>query len=241
MKKLFILCISLASLMSCDDNDNRKIVQDPKALPELKKDTSTIEIADLPILLDSTNYLIHPIGFYKTENRYKLGSYSSSSSDYDDGFGISVSRGGDVFSVNNLTNVSFQHIDSTELMPLTDKIIRITEMSFLKDVYKNSGKTVIIYEVRDFDTNNDQKLDYGDVRTLYISNIDGSNFTKLLPDFEDLREWKTILANNRLYFNSVEDTNKNGEFDKKDNMHYYTLDLNVSDFKPTEYFPLPKN
>lgn len=237
MKYIFLIVTIVILLMSCNKDDSRKIVHEPKNPTELKKDTSIIEIADLPIQLDSTNYLIHPIGYYKVY-KSRLGSYSS---DYNDGKHFSVSNNGDNYITGNLSNVSFQHIDSINLKPLTDKIIQISSIRFLKDIYKKSGKTVIIYEVRDRDTNNDKKLDYGDVNTLYISNIDGSNFTKLIPEFEELLDWKTILSNNQLYFSSIEDTNKNGEFDKKDNTHYYSLNLNLSHFKPVEYFPLQIN
>jgi hypothetical protein len=34
---------------------------------EVKKDSETIDIAHLPLHIDSTNYLIHPIGNYQIE------------------------------------------------------------------------------------------------------------------------------------------------------------------------------
>ncbi|MFT5848069.1 MAG: hypothetical protein ACJARX_002367 [Psychroserpens sp.] len=42
----------------------------------------------------------------------------------------------------------------------------------------------------------------------------------------------------RLYFKTIKDIDNNGEFDKKDNKHYFYLDLNDINSKVIEYFPI---
>jgi hypothetical protein len=46
-----------------------------------------------------------------------------------------------------------------------------------------------------------------------------------------------IESNNRLYYRTVEDTNKNGQFDKKDVVNYYYIDLS-KEWKIIGYEPV---
>jgi hypothetical protein len=41
-----------------------------------------------------------------------------------------------------------------------------------------------------------------------------------------------------LYFRTIEDTNKNGEFDKEDNVHYFYVNLLDKEWKALEYKPI---
>jgi hypothetical protein len=41
-----------------------------------------------------------------------------------------------------------------------------------------------------------------------------------------------------LYYRTVEDTNKNGEFDKKDVVNYYYIDLSKKEWKIIGYEPV---
>lgn len=239
MRHLFLLAIVIIIMVGCK-KEPRKIAEDSKETTELKKDTSAIEIADLPILIDSTDYLIHPIGEYKVFNK-RIGSYST------DSFGLSDRSEGGTFSISsyngdyisgNLSNLSFQHVDSMEIVPFTNKIISIKSIRFIHNPKNEMNRDIMIYEIFDQDTNKDQKLDYNDVKTLYISKIDGSNFIKLTPVLQELVNWKLMEANNTIYLRSIEDTNHNGEFDKKDKMHYFYVNLNQQVLKAAEYFPI---
>lgn len=89
----------------------------------------------------------------------------------------------------------------------------------------------------DKDTNRDGKIDSNDIKTLYISEINGNNFTKLSADLEELIDWNTIEVQNRLYFRTIEDINKNGSFDKNDLMHYYYVDLKNPMWEAVKYSP----
>jgi hypothetical protein len=88
------------------------------------------------------------------------------------------------------------------------------------------------------DTNKDVKLDDNDIKSLYLSDISGNRFTKISLDFQELIDWKVVESTNRLYYRTIEDTNKNGEFDKNDQVHYYFIDFSNKDWKSTEYKPI---
>ena len=230
--KHFTLLIAFAlTIISCDDKQ-KAISHDETIKTTVKKDSTKIEIADLPIVIDSTDYLIHPIG-YITEYKSRFSSYTSK-------------RGYNAYSISNynnlsiqgeFTNLKFQHIDSEKLTPLTDNIVEITSVRFLDEIKKQTGLQFLVYTIRDEDSNKDSKINNDDLEALYISTIDGKNLKKLTPNLAKIGYWKVIPELNRLYFKSISDTNKNGEFDKKDKVNYQYVNLEDEDLKVITYKP----
>ncbi len=238
MKQIMIFSTIVLLLISCETNDKSKIVHSENINQEIidpKKDSTFIEIADLPIEIDSTDYLIHPIGYFKKEESrgkiiYKSSGYGSQN--------FSVSNYGNNKLSGDLTNIKFQHKDSDELVSLTDEFVKIKSLTFLRDVFNNCKKRFLVYEVTDKDSNQDGIIDYNDITSLYLSKIDGTNFIKLSEDNREILQWKVIESQNRLYFKTVEDKNKDGEFDKTDSLHYKFINLNNDDLKVMEYMPI---
>lgn len=113
----------------------------------------------------------------------------------------------------------------------------IQTVTYLKSISDKLKQQYLLYTVADLDTNKDGKLDAADIKSLYISSIDGSNFTKVSYDYEELIDWKIMNGINQVYFRSIEDTNKNGEFDEKDILHYYVIDFAASGWKVNTYDP----
>ena len=238
MKNNIIIFIIVTFLFSCNKQPKEDVVFKAEIKKTtIKKDTTLVEFADLPFRIDSTAYLIHVKGYYKKYdwNSNKYGSKVRGSNDYNS---YSVARHGKNHISGNITNVKFQQINSTKLMPLTNKNIRINAINYLKKIYKNTGKQFLLYEVIDMDTNNDKKLNNEDVTSLYISNINGKNFKKLSTKYYNLLNWNVIEINNTLYFRTREDINKNGKFDKNDKIHYQFVNLNDKDLTVITYNPL---
>ncbi len=238
MKWTIISVIVTLILFSCDNQEKPKVIYPKNAndeTEELKKDSTLIEIADIPIHIDSTNYLIHPIGEYKMYGSRNT-SYFGSSNFGSGSFSIATYNRYEI--TGNLHNLKFQKLNSEKLTQLTNKNIRIQSVTFLRNIFNNTGKQILIYRILDKDTNRDNKLDDKDIKTLYSSNINGTNLTKLTSDFQELIDWEVLDIKNRLYFRSVEDTNKNGKFDKKDKVHYQYVDFNKNKLKVSKYQPL---
>ena len=234
MKNYIALFATIVLCLACTKKDNRKVVDDFETIYEEKKTKKTTEIADLPILIDSTSIIIHPVGNYTIHE----GRSGYSSGKWYRGSNQTVSNYSQDRFTGNISNLQFEHIDSTELKSLTDKTIRINSMLFLRDVFEMNNKGYFLYQVIDKDTNGDHTLNSNDLRSLYLSNLNGTNFRKLSPDLQDLAQWKIILEAHKLYFKTIEDTDGNGEFDQKDQMHYFYLDLNLEHSKVVEYFPV---
>src|SRR5690554_1449947 len=240
MKKFGYLFFGIGLInIGCTDNtpETPKVTypeaQNEVKITEVKIDSTQIKTSDLPVLMEGTKYLIHAIGDVRLyeRNTSKYGSSKTNSVSY------SISNYNRFELTGYLNNLKFQHIDSTSTKTLTDKRIEIHTVTYLEEISKKLNRGILVYSLVDGDTNRDGKIDSNDIKTLYISEINGDNFTKLSADLEELIDWNTIETQNRLYFRTIEDINKNGSFDKNDLVHYYYVNLKSPDWETVKYNP----
>ncbi len=237
MKKVSIYSIFtlLTLLVGCQNREKPKVIyEDTKTVAApVKTAVDEIEIADLPIHMEGTKYLLHAIGDVRVSD--VNGSSGSSKTN-------SVSYALSNYNRFELTgyfeNIKFQHIDSTALHPLTDKAIQIQTATFLNTVAAKTRKQILVYSLVDSDTNKDGKIDANDIKSLYISEFSGAKFTKLSGELQELLDWNLVENLNRLYFRTIEDINKNGAFDKNDKVHYQFVNLTAKEWKVEEYSPI---
>ena len=231
-----LICV-LSLLASCKpDTEKPKVIyedQKTESANAVKRDSSQIKIADLPVQMEGTKYLIHAIGDVRVSA--ERGSYGSSKTN-------SVSYAISNYNRFELTgyfeNLKFQHIDSTNIRPLTDKVIQIQTATYLNTIADKTKKQILVYSLVDSDTNRDNKIDSNDIKSLYISHFNGTGFVKLSAELQELIDWNIVEVQNRLYFRTIEDNNKNGAFDKSDNVHYYFVKLLEKEWKAEEYKPI---
>jgi nitrogen regulatory protein PII-like uncharacterized protein len=207
-----------------------------KTKEQPKVDTTQLEIADLPVQMQGTNYLIHPIGNLTTSGGTSKIGYESSTNTNDVSFKISNHSENEI--TGYLRNLKFQEIGSDSIKALTNKVVLIQTATYLKAVSDKAKQQVLIYTLADSDTNKDGKLDANDIKSLYISEISGNRFTKISVDLQELIDWNLMESKSRVYFRTIEDTNKNGQFDKNDIVHYHYLDLSNKDWKVCDYSPI---
>ncbi|WP_294961081.1 hypothetical protein [uncultured Flavobacterium sp.] len=239
MKKYFkyIALILVGTVISC-----REEVQKPKVsygasnkVSVAKTDSTQIEIADLPIQLEGTDYLIHPVGDLRVYERGSKARFGSSSVN---DVSFTISNLGEYEITGYLQNLKFQKVDSDSIRPLSDKPVLILTATYLKTVADRTHNNVMVYTLTDSDTNKDGKIDTSDIKTLYLSDISGENFTKVSADLQELVDWSLIESKNRLYFRTIEDTNQNGQFDKNDVLHYNYIDLASKKWEVQSYKPI---
>jgi hypothetical protein len=241
MKNSKLIFIALTSLMlfNCkEEKETPKVTYENATKTEIKivpVDSSQIAIADLPIQMEGTSYLIHPIGDFRVYEGRSKSTYGTSNTDK---VSFSVSNYNRFELTGFLQNIRFQHIDSTEIRSLTDKKIVISNVSYLNTIFEKSKKQLLVYTIVDMDTNRDAKLDANDIKSLYISTISGANFKKLSTTMQELIDWNLVESKNRLYFRTIEDTNQNGQFDKNDRINYNYVDLLSPDFTIESYDPI---
>jgi len=226
--------ISAITISCVKEKEKPKVIYDEgKAAAVKKPDTSQIKVADLPILMEGTKYLIHPVGdirVYDDSNR----SYGSSRTNSSASYAISNYNRYEI--TGYFENLKFQHLDSTSMVSLTDKKIQIQTATCLNTML--AKRQLLVYTLVDADTNKDGKLDANDIKSLYISEMGGKGFTKLSNDMQELIDWNIIEAQNRLYFRTIEDINKNGAFDKNDMVHYHYVNLMAEEWKAESYEPV---
>lgn len=223
-------------LVGCkEETEKPKVIYEntSKEQSEPKIDTSKILVADLPVQMEGTSVLLFPIGEFTVANGTSKTKYSSSERE-----SFVVSNSNEYEITGYLSNFKFQQIGSDSLKVLTDKPVLIERVTYLKSIADKTKKQFLVYVLEDMDSNKDGKLDSNDIKDLYISTIDGSNFKKLSVEFQEFIDWNVIDSQNRLYFRTIEDINKNGAFDKDDKVHYQYVDLLSKDLKVVEYNPI---
>lgn len=233
----YILFALTISLIGCKKEVTPKVIYDEVSSSNknaTKIDTSSIKIADLPILMEGAKYLIYPVGDVRVYDDFSK-VYGSSKTNQ---VSYAISNYNRFEITGYFDNLKFQHVDSTNIVALTDKKIQIQTATYLNTIAEKSKKQILVYTLVDSDTNKDGKVDQNDIKSLYVSNVDGTNFTKLSLDLQELIDWNIIENQNRLYFRCIEDINKNGAFDKKDKVHYHSVNLLAQEWKVEEYIPI---
>ena len=238
MRNIFQLLtiVSILVLVSCKNNEEKPKLsyKIDKKVVEQKQDTAKIDVAGLPIQFETTNYLIYPIANINFNNN----SSKSFEWKYEGNESFNVANNMDNEITGFMQNLKFQKTDSDSLVSLTDKPILIHSVNFLSTIAQKSKQQILVYLTEDTDTNKDQKLDNSDIKSLYLSDISGKRFTKISTDVQEVLDWKIIESKNRLYFRAIEDTNKNGMFDKNDKIHYNYVNLLEAKWKAIEFMEL---
>lgn len=206
----------------------------PTSVEPKRIDTTSIKIADLPILMEGTKFLIHPVGDVRVYDDYSK-VYGSSKTNQ---VSYAISNYNRFELTGYFENLKFQHIDSTSIKPLTENKIQIQTVTYLNTIATQVKKQILVYTLVDSDTNKDGKIDQNDIKSLYLSNVDGTQFTKISEPLQELIDWNIIEAQNRLYLRCIEDINKNGAFDKNDKVHYHFVNLLADEWKVEEYMPI---
>ena len=226
----------LTLLVSCKkETEKPKVIYEntTKPVAGTKVNSDKILLADLPIQMEGTAVLLHPIGELSVSSKS-----NDESSSYRKDQSFLVSNSSEYEITGYLSNFKFQQIGSDSLTVLTNKPVLIERATYLKAFSDKSKKQLLVYVLEDLDSNKDGRLDSDDIKNLYISDINGKNFTKLSAEFQELIDWNTIESQNRLYFRTIEDINKNGAFDKDDKVHHHFVDLLSKDWKVQEYNPI---
>ena len=229
----FALFLSLVSCKQELETPKVSYEENKISQPSTPKDSSEFKVAVLPILMEGTNYLIHPVGdvrVYDVEGR----TYGSSKANQ---ISYAISNYNRFEITGFLDNLNFQHIDSTNVKPLTNQKVQIQSATFLNTLAAKTKKQIMVYTLVDADTNKDGKINQNDIRSLYLSTTSGTKLTKISTDFQEVIDWNIIEAQNRLYFRCIEDMNKNGAFDKNDKVHYHYVNLLANEWKVEIYKP----
>jgi hypothetical protein len=238
MRKLIIIISVFTVLSNCNTRDARKINHEIKidtvaTVDDRIEDSTKVLVSDLPIKFDSTNVLIHTVGLVEINKLGRNNKYSSSSYGGSD-------IGNRYFNSDNFSgefiNIIFE--DEAGKRLLSKNKITINKGVFLSQIFNDTKRGYIIYSVYDRDTNGDNKLDSDDVESFYISTLDGYHFTKLTKELHELYDYRLIKGENKLYYRTLENIDKDGKLTSNDQFHYYYLAFTKDGYSNNEYNPL---
>jgi hypothetical protein len=187
MKRITILlgALSLLLAVSCTEEKAKPKVIYEEEKPSKKAesgpgDSTEIKVADLPVLMEGTKYLIHPIGDVRVyDNKRTYGSSRTND------FSYAISNYTQFEITGYFENLRFQHIDSTSMHSLTDKQVQIQTATLLNTGAGKAKKQFFAYTLVDADTNRDGRVDANDIRSLYLSDASGKNFVKISKDMQE--------------------------------------------------------
>lgn len=197
-------------------------------------DTTKIVVSELPVRFDSTEVLIYAVGLVDLQER---GGYSKFGSGSYSGSDISSSY----FNKDNLSgqfiNLVFEDGNGNRT-PLTNHKMTINRVLFLRGIYNNTKQQILMYSLYDRDTNGDGRMNRQDLESLYLSNIDGTNFKKISKELHEFYDHRTLKEDNKLYFRTLEDINKDGKLNNQDKFHYYLIEFLEDGYEVSEYDPI---
>jgi len=116
-------------ILSCEHNPPKRDNNDSEPatlqLDSIIADTSKILVVGLPIYFDSTDFLIHPIGFKNLNDRNsKLMLSRYSGGGYSD-IELYVGRNREDSYTGNITNLIFENLETRNQHLLTEQVLNI--------------------------------------------------------------------------------------------------------------------
>ena len=168
------------------------------------------------VFIDSLEKAIIPI----TTQKARGGKRSSGSSYYADSY-------------PQYWNFIFYDLKSGKTKLLTNQKSRFSDF---RTNLKKTGSVLqksVLYEIANSDYDQDNKLTYSDPKQLFISDIDGENLRRISPKNENLIEYQIVPNSDKIIFQTQKDANDDKEFDKKDELIWYMIDLS-NDSLPLE-------
>ncbi len=235
MKKLFLgiviggivgAVLILVVIVLFDNNRSkgqaglRLMVNDSTKVSEFKK-LQVLEYGDY-MDLDSTDYLLIPLGMKTIDDREDRVLKIKSSEDYSSGNnnGSYRSYKYNFYSLNfgNCNNIVFYNKKTDETHLLLQKPSVISQFYFPHYDKEYNGKKYwfILLGIHEEDTNGDGYINYEDAERVYISDLSGNNTIKITPDNCQLVDWYIDMATNNILMKVRFDSNKDKKFNYSD-------------------------
>ena len=225
--KYTLLFVFLFSLIACGGNHQSPEVVYPENTVDSTETTNTLLepieknlFTDFPFAFDSTSLYIFPVkntfdsrgSSDRTSNDFSnYKSYSYSDVTY---LGMDKTSGW-------FYNFLFQDEISETLRAITNKEVRFSEMTIIRDTINQQAIHTLLLKVYDKDSNQDKFLTRNDLMSYYVANEDGKRLRKISPEGHLLNGFTYEKRLKVLYFNTIEDSNKNGKFEDNDPHHQY--------------------
>lgn len=171
--------------------------------------------------LDSTDYLLIPLGMKVVDGKEDRGLRSKSSDEYSDSYSGSYSSYKyNFYSLNfgNCNNIIFYNKknDETHLLLQKPAIISQFYFPYYDKEYTGDKYYFILLGIREDDTNLDGYINVEDAETVYLSDLSGKTMFKITPENTQLVDWFIDMPTNNILMKVRYDSNKDRKFNYYD-------------------------
>lgn len=173
--------------------------------------------------LDSTDYLLIPLGMKMLDNSDQVGGLRSKSADEYYGSGSefrSYKYNFYSLSFGNCNNVIFYNKQTEETHLLLQKPAIISQFYFpyYDENYKGKKYWFLLMGVREYDSNLDGYINSDDAERVYLTDLSGKNMTAITPDNTQLVDWFIDAKTNTILMKVRFDSNKDLKFNSYDDI-----------------------
>ena len=174
--------------------------------------------------LDSTDYLLIPLGMKTLESQKGLRSKTSAVSSSLD---IAANSGYQMYKYNfysldfeNCNNIIFYNKKTEETHLLLEEPAIISQFYFpyYDKEYKGKRYWFILLGIREDDTNADGYINSDDAEKIYVSDLSGANMIQINPDNTQLVDWYIDSATKSILMKIRYDSNKDLKFNDYDDV-----------------------
>jgi hypothetical protein len=232
---LILLVLALFKSNTSDKGGLRLVTSDSTAVNNDKKNQQILVYGDY-MDLDSTDYLLIPLGMKTIDSKEEKGGLrSKSSSEYleSDARGFSRYKY-NFYSLNfgNCNNIIFYNKknDETHLMLQHPAIVSQFYFPYYDKDYIAEKFYFILLGIREDDTNLDGYINSDDAEKVYIADLSGKNMIQISPNQTQLVDWFIDVTTNNILMKVRFDSNKDRKFDYYDEIEI----LKTSIDSPTE-------
>jgi len=232
---LILLVLALFKSNTSDKGGLRLVTSDSTAVNNDKKNQQILVYGDY-MDLDSTDYLLIPLGMKTIDAKDEKGGLrSKSSTEYleTDARGFSSYKY-NFYSLNfgNCNNIIFYNKknDETHLMLQHPAIVSQFYFPYYDKDYIAEKFYFILLGIREDDTNLDGYINSDDAEKVYIADLSGKNMIQISPNQTQLLDWFIDVTTNNILMKVRFDSNKDRKFDYYDEIEI----LKTSIDSPTE-------
>ena len=172
--------------------------------------------------LDSTDYLLMPLGMKTLEDVTDRGLRSKGSEEYASSTGYYSRYKYNFYSLSfgNCNNIIFYNkkTDETHLLLQKPAIVSQFYFPFYDKEYTGDKYYFILLGIREDDTNADGYINSEDAERVYIADLSGKNMVQITPDNTQLVDWFIDPATNNILMKTRFDSNKDQKFNYYDDI-----------------------
>ncbi len=183
------------------------------------------------VSLDSTDYLLVPLGMKTLDNVLDGGLRSKSSDEYETSFSGWRSYKYNFYALEfgNCNNIIFYNkkLEETHLLLNKPAIISQFYFPYYDKEYDGDKYWFILMAIHEYDSNLDGYINADDAEKVYITDLSGKVMTPVTPDNTQLVDWFIDAPTNTVLMKIRMDSNKDHKFDFNDEMEI--LKTSISD------------